>query len=179
MHKAIQAFLADLLPVCSKAGLQLCSEKEIAYGIQLEFENGKDKILLNVYYSEKKGISSIINSSKNHVLKAKLENCLGVQTKPEIIAMHSWNTWIGSDECGKGDFFGPLIVCGFLMDIKAKETLLKLGVCDSKKLRKEQILDIAKGLYQTFPANIECLILKPQKYNELYASFSAQRIPKF
>ncbi len=175
MHKVVQAYLSDLLPVCSKAGLLLTNEKDIAYGVQLEFTGGSDTILLNVYFSEKKGISTVINGSKNHILKAKLASCLGIKTVSEPqIAMHNWHTWIGSDECGKGDFFGPLIVCGFHLDSKDKDKLIKLGVCDSKKLRKEQILEVAKGLYQAFPESIECLILKPQKYNELYANFSAQ-----
>ena len=87
---------------------------------------------------------------------------------------HNWQHWVGSDECGKGDYFGPLIVCGFYLDVKDKDKLLKIGVCDSKKLKRDQIIDVAKQLYHDFAQNIECLVLKPKKYNELYANFAAQ-----
>lgn len=174
MHKAIQRYLADLLPLCSKEGLQLSSEKDINYGIQLEFSSGKDSILLNVYYSEKKGISSVINSKSSNPLRSVLERCLGIQSTAEEVPQHNWQHWVGSDETGKGDYFGPLIVCGFYLDLKDKEKLRKLGVCDSKKLRKDQINEVAKKLYHDYSNNIECLILKPKKYNELYAKFSSQ-----
>lgn len=175
MHKAIQAYLADLLPLCAKEGLQLNSEKNINYGVQLEFVSGDDSILLNVYYSDKKGISTVIGSKSSNPLKPLLQRCLGIKAVEAVIPRHDWKVWTGSDETGKGDYFGPLIVCGFYLEQKDREKLLKLGVCDSKKLKKEQINTIAKQLYHDFPGRIECLVLKPQKYNELYASFASQK----
>lgn len=175
MHKAIQNYLADLLPLCSKEGLILSGERDIAYGIQLEFSSGKHKILLNVYYSLKKGINTVISTRNGNPLKPVLEKCLGRQSVPEEVPQHNWQHWIGSDECGKGDYFGPLIVCAFYLGGKDKDKLLKMGVCDSKKLNKERIKAVAMQLYQSFADNIECLVLKPVKYNELYANFSQQR----
>jgi ribonuclease HIII len=174
MHKAIQNYLADLLPLCSKEGLQLSGEREIPYGVQLEFTSGQDSILLNVYHSEKKGISAVINAKANNLIQPKLQACLGIQTVTDIVAQHNWQNWVGSDECGKGDYFGPLIVCGFYLEQKDQDRLVKIGVCDSKKLTKERIVEIAKQLYHDFPQNIECLVLKPVKYNELYANFAKQ-----
>ena len=175
MHKAIQAFLADLLPVCSKAGLKLNNEKDIAYGIQLEFAGAVDTIKLNVYYSEKKGISTVING-KSTLLKAKLESCLGIKsTDPAPIGLHKWQAWIGSDECGKGDYFGPIIVCSFFMKASDAENLKKLGVCDSKLLNDKQIVPIAKRLYAEYKDCSQSLILKPAKYNEIYSSFVSQK----
>jgi ribonuclease HIII len=177
MNKKIQEYLADLLPMCSKEGLQMSDEREIPYGVQIEFTSGEASVLLNVYYSEKKGISKVVNASKHKELKAKLERILNLAPKAEeeSIALHDWKHWVGSDETGKGDYFGPLIVCGFYLEEKDRAKLIKLGVCDSKKLKKEQIITIAKNLYHDFPQNIECLVLKPQKYNELYAGFSGQK----
>ncbi len=174
MHQAIQNYLADLLPVCSKAGLQLSGEREIPYGVQLEFASGKDTILLNVYYSVKKGISTVIGAKSSNPLRKVLEQCLGQPSTEAEVPQHNWSHWVGSDETGKGDYFGPLIVCGFYLDKKDREKLIKIGVCDSKKLKKDQIVDIAKQLYHDYKNNIECLVLKPQKYNELYAKFASQ-----
>jgi ribonuclease HIII len=177
MNKKIQECLADLLPICSKEGLQMTNEREIPYGVQLEFTSGESSILLNVYYSEKKGISKVVNASKHKEFKAKLERILNLAPKAEAvtIALHNWKHWIGSDECGKGDYFGPLVVCGFYLEEKDRAKLVKLGVCDSKKLRKDKLIEVAKALYHDFPDSIECLVLKPQKYNELYANFANQK----
>jgi ribonuclease HIII len=176
MNKKIQEYLADLLPICAKEGLQMSNEREIPYGVQLELASGEASILLNVYYSEKKGISAVINSKSGNPLKTRLEKLLNLRPREtETIALHNWQHWVGSDETGKGDYFGPLVVCGFYLEEKDRAKLMKLGVCDSKKLKKEQIIAIAKNLYHDFPQSIECLVLKPQKYNELYANFANQK----
>jgi ribonuclease HIII len=130
--------------------------------------------LLNIYHSVKKGISVVINGKSNNPLKPVLERCITPVMSIDSVPQHNWEHWVGSDECGKGDYFGPLIVCGFYLDKKDLSTIKKIGVCDSKKLKQEQIIAIAKELYKQFNDNIECLILKPTKYNELYANFVAQ-----
>lgn len=40
---------------------------------------------------------------------------------------------IGVDESGKGDFFGPLVVAGVLVDEKTAQIFANLGIKDSKK----------------------------------------------
>lgn len=40
---------------------------------------------------------------------------------------------IGTDESGKGDFFGPLVIAGVLVDEKNAEYFHELGIKDSKK----------------------------------------------
>lgn len=174
MHKAIQSYLADLIPLLNKNGLTIANEREIAYGTQIELVREQDSILLNIYHSVKKGISVVINAKSNNPLKPVLERCITPVMSIDSVPQHNWQHWVGSDECGKGDFFGPLIVCGFYLDKKDLNTIKKIGVYDSKKLKQEQIIAIAKELYKQFNNNIECLILKPTKYNELYANFAGQ-----
>jgi ribonuclease HIII len=76
---------------------------------------------------------------------------------------------IGVDESGKGDYFGPLCVAGVFADEKTFPILVKLGVCDSKLLHDRDIRKIAKEIVAAVPNYI--IRLRPQKYNELYASF--------
>ncbi|MHC4838568.1 MAG: DUF3378 domain-containing protein, partial [Planctomycetota bacterium] len=42
--------------------------------------------------------------------------------------------WIGTDEAGKGDYFGPLVVAGVALPRDRLEILQTLGVDDSKSL---------------------------------------------
>lgn len=50
---------------------------------------------------------------------------------------------IGSDEAGKGEYWGPLCVCAVFLDSKSAKKLEKIGVKDSKKLSDEQVQKLA------------------------------------
>ena len=75
--------------------------------------------------------------------------------------------WIGLDETGKGDYFGPLVVVAAAVERKHVPLLVELGVADSKKLTDKKIAIIAKEIQHICPN--ERLVIGPEKYNELYA----------
>ncbi len=78
-------------------------------------------------------------------------------------------TYIGTDESGKGDYFGPLVIAGVLVTDAAKAPLLKLGVTDSKKLTDALIAKLYQGLVDIVGEEAIAVIdLGPAKYNELY-----------
>ncbi|WP_303673495.1 ribonuclease HIII [Vampirovibrio chlorellavorus] len=78
-------------------------------------------------------------------------------------------TYIGTDESGKGDYFGPLVIAGVLVSDAAKAPLLKLGVTDSKKLTDAMIAKLYEGLVDIVgEAAIAVIDLGPAKYNALY-----------
>lgn len=77
---------------------------------------------------------------------------------------------IGSDEAGKGDFFGPLAVAAVYAEGKKVLQLKDMGVRDSKNLSESAILHLAKEIEKNYPHHI--VIINPAKYNELYNKFS-------
>ena len=116
MEKEILIFMERLLVQTEKNSLILEEEKEISYGVQLLFSDYKNSISINIYFSKKKGISSVIGGNNNNPLRLVLENCIRSITQTND-NYHSWNSWIGTDESGKGDFFGPLVVSSELVFI--------------------------------------------------------------
>jgi ribonuclease HIII len=78
---------------------------------------------------------------------------------------------IGTDEVGKGDFFGPLIVAGALLDEEAEKRLAKIGVKDSKEISGDKkMLEMAEGIAEILGRDrIEVITINPLKYNELHA----------
>ncbi|MCA8980551.1 MAG: ribonuclease HIII [Planctomycetes bacterium] len=76
-------------------------------------------------------------------------------------------TLIGSDECGKGDYFGPLVVCAVRLDPEASQKLSSSGVVDSKKLTDDRALQLGAALRKVLPYSIQRL--DPPRYNEVYA----------
>lgn len=77
---------------------------------------------------------------------------------------------IGSDEAGKGDFFGPLCVAAVFAEGSMVDRLKKIGVKDSKGMKDPKIVALAKAIESEFPHHI--VTINPAKYNELYAKFA-------
>lgn len=74
---------------------------------------------------------------------------------------------IGTDESGKGDYFGPLVVAGFFLPDGQKDILTELGVKDSKRLSDNKIRGLAGILKQGYIHSL--VAIGPEKYNELYS----------
>ena len=74
--------------------------------------------------------------------------------------------WVGSDESGKGDFFGPLVVCAVRVERSQLVLLDELGAADCKSLTDQQVIDRAKDL--KLAVDFSRVVLMPVKYNVLY-----------
>ncbi|MFH2008701.1 MAG: ribonuclease HIII [bacterium] len=77
------------------------------------------------------------------------------------------DAWIGSDEVGKGDFFGPLVAVAVRVERDRVELLAELGVADSKTLGDKRIRAIAVDLRHA--VQHKAVIIGPTAYNSLYA----------
>lgn len=75
--------------------------------------------------------------------------------------------WMGSDESGKGDYFGPLVVAAVCLDRQGAEKLVEAGVRDCKDLSDKQIFSLVQCIKDTALAH-SVLIMKPSAYNMRY-----------
>ena len=83
-------------------------------------------------------------------------------------AIHDWNAWIGTDEAGKGDYFGPLVVAAVYVDAEILETLAELGIADGKTLSNRRIRSIAELMHSDYQQHIVVVERMPIEYNSLY-----------
>ena len=74
---------------------------------------------------------------------------------------------IGTDESGKGDYFGPLVVAGVFLPDDQQGVLRELGVKDSKKFSDSRVRQLAEVIKKGYKYSL--VIIGPEKYNELYA----------
>lgn len=74
--------------------------------------------------------------------------------------------WIGTDEAGKGDYFGPLTVTGVAIKRKDLEILQTLGVDDSKAVADTRINEMVSGIKAL--CETETIVITPEKYNALH-----------
>ena len=84
---------------------------------------------------------------------------------PELYSAHA-----GSDESGKGDYFGPLVVCCAYTDENLSAEMKKLGVKDCKQMTDKAVLAAGAALRRLLgPTGYAVVKLGPAAYNRLYA----------
>jgi ribonuclease HIII len=78
-------------------------------------------------------------------------------------------SYIGTDESGKGDYFGPLVIAGVMVKDETIAELKQLGVMDSKKLSNAMIASIYRNLLDIVGEDAVAVVeIGPAKYNALY-----------
>lgn len=81
---------------------------------------------------------------------------------------------IGTDESGKGDYFGPMVIAGVWLDESTKGKLEALGVKDSKLLSDKSCRDMAIKIREICDGKFEEVEILPERYNELYDQFKKE-----
>ena len=74
---------------------------------------------------------------------------------------------IGTDESGKGDYFGPLVVAGVYLPDGQEDVLRELGVKDSKRTSDNRVRELAALIKAGYKHSV--VTIGPEKYNDLYA----------
>jgi len=82
-------------------------------------------------------------------------------------------TVIGTDEAGKGEWYGPLVVAGVTLQPEETIELRKVGVGDSKALSSFRIYEIGSVL-KASRIEKEIKILSPHIYNKVYEDFKRE-----
>ncbi|PCJ19122.1 MAG: ribonuclease HIII [Candidatus Cloacimonadota bacterium] len=154
------------------------STKDIPYGCK--FDLLSESCNLTMYYG-KKGFSFRMQG-KNKIVLIELEDEFSLlfaktqkssDTKDNLSASYTFS-YMGSDETGKGDYFGPLVAVGVCLAQGDEDLVIQAGAKDSKQLNDTKIIKIAKKLYKLGFDKVKIVSLVPSKYNELYKKFSAQ-----
>lgn len=117
-------------------------------------------------YQDKLNTVTLYRSGKLLIQGKNVERIANLISK--IITVESFpGNWIGTDESGKGDLFGPLVVSGVICNDSLARKLSSIGVRDSKELSNSAILDLSKKIKKI--VKYKSLILMPVKYNKLYS----------
>ncbi len=74
---------------------------------------------------------------------------------------------VGSDEVGKGDYFGPLVAVAVRVEPAQRAELVRSGVADSKSLSDERMRRLGPALRERYTHAVE--LLRPLEYNREHA----------
>ncbi len=76
---------------------------------------------------------------------------------------------IGTDEVGKGDYYGPLVVAGVLVTDETEKRLRAIGVRDSKTMADTTVVNLSIEIRRVGGRdNFEVVLIGPLKYNILH-----------
>lgn len=162
-----------------------CSrEKDINYGHQIVCMVSGEEATVNFYHG-KKGISVVVQG-KDSPLKLLIRRLASGETMPEAgsasgiavplaggIRPADVQRWIGCDESGKGDVFGPLVGAACLITSEEEKKLQRMGVCDSKLLTDKTIARLAPAISDMLGSRCVIRVLMPKEYNIQYEMLRA------
>jgi len=139
------------------------------YSFQVFINDKKEKISLNIFFG-KKGNKVLLQGNKDLELYKKVSDIIFGEKlinddKPE---MEPARPYIGTDESGKGDYFGPLVIAGVYVTSETGKYLRSLGVRDSKELADAQIKNLGSEIKSRNDILFDIVLISPEKYNQLY-----------
>ena len=151
-----------------ESGAEISFSRHIDYGAQYRVIRGSESALVNVYTSGK-----VSTGGKPSPLRDLIESWRLAQTNVRVNAQNATvssepdgTPRVGTDEAGKGDYFGPLVVAGarVLGEEKARE-LHGIGARDSKTLSVLGATNLARHLLEALgPENTRVVVLPPREY---------------
>lgn len=172
-------------PKLEQNGYVVSDFKYIDYGFQFSIVRSLWKGVLRVYANKKQQIKYDLSQLKEEAIKNQIESILNENTSTEEsnevnkennneTTSISFVPIIGTDESGKGDYFGPLVSAGVYVDLTTKPLLERIGVCDSKKLNDTQIKEIAQNIKKICVNQFSVIEISPETYNNLYNQFKSE-----
>lgn len=156
---------------CRSVGLEIVESKTIPYGEQFLVGDGFSQVPVNIYSSGKALVQGQPSELREKISGWISHNAVQSQKKSvrERTGLKDLGDRIGIDESGKGDYFGPLVICAAFAHHNDDEWLSELGVQDSKQIEDKRLIQIAREIREA--VEHEVIVISPKRYNELYPDF--------
>jgi len=165
-----EKILKKYIKILRQNGLNVSNPKLAQYNYQCNIEYENSQITLLVYYG-RKGNKVVLQGDKNLKLYKEIDQLIFGEKLFNSIStdLSEPECYIGTDESGKGDYFGPLVIAGVLTDNSITKKLKLLGVKDSKALTDATIKVLAKKIQNIDSVAFDVILISPEKYNQLYS----------
>ena len=161
---------------------------------QIVFKIRKDEIQsLKTLLLSREDIKQLRTTNPYEVFRVKYDDCLIVgyttgkivankeiarrlisDILPEIVGEIAKGTVIGSDEAGKGEWLGPIVVAAVAVNPEQNHELQAHGVMDSKELSLSRIRGLASFIRDRHYLRRH-VIITPKRFNELFDELKDER----
>jgi ribonuclease HIII len=165
-----KSIVTDLMHELENSNYVFSPIVEKQYNYELAIDNGNSKIKLLVYFG-KKGIKTVLQGNADSQLYKEVSFMINGSSELDFgeSKISEPDNYIGTDESGKGDIFGPLVTAAVYLNKTTTAVLNEYGVRDSKTINDTQMAGLAKIIKDTVGNDFEIIIINPGKYNQLYA----------
>lgn len=185
-YKEIQRLL-------SESSFTVSNHKEINYGLQFSVKTLNWSGLVRIYQNKKGAVrvdlSQLDQSDAAATVRSFVQSGKDVSSedvfssaekeihfqKRNVGAEEIRLPMIGSDESGKGDYFGPLVVACVYADYKIAEKLVDVGAIDSKALSDIQVAKVARSIKSICVDRFAVVEIMPERYNQMYADLKKEK----
>jgi ribonuclease HIII len=179
IEKAIQEY-KEYKELLLNKDFKVPAYKVINYGLQFQIEKSGWTGMIRIYQNKqgkvKTDFSQLDSSDLSELVKKICSNQNEPNTKTlEVVNLSDLELPImGSDESGKGDYFGPLVCACVYVDKEISIQLSALGVRDSKTLSDQKNSDIARQIERICLDKFVVIEISPEKYNQIYTDLRKQ-----
>jgi ribonuclease HIII len=152
----------------SAEGVEVSASRPIEHGVQFSLAGAGLAGVVRVYDSRKGprvDCSQLKGASVARVRSAIEGSAKRPGDAPEVVVELPA---IGTDESGKGDYFGPLVAAGVYVDEVSAQRLAGAGVRDSKTLSDSKALALYPEILEACGGRVAVVELTPERYNALY-----------
>jgi ribonuclease HIII len=164
----------DIKKILNPHNIVIHDYELINYGLQFNISTSNWSGKLRIYQSKKTGLKvdysllSRDNASEiRNLIEGKNINTVSNNLQNEELGYPI----IGTDESGKGDYFGPLVIAGVYLDEATAKKLVTYGIRDSKKLSDSRNLELAQIIKEVCKGDFVIIEISPERYNKLYEQF--------
>ncbi len=171
LDNSAEKTIKQYITVLKEKGYTASGIKKMQYNFETEVRKSSEKLKLLVYFG-KKGVKPVLQGNRNSAIYSDVSRLLFGEELFEIKKdeVPEPAEYIGTDESGKGDYFGPLVIAGVLVNAEVSRRLKLLGVKDSKELTDTAINKLAPVIKNTVEGRFNLVVITPEKYNVLQNS---------
>jgi ribonuclease HIII len=148
--------------------------RRISYGIQFRASKNHWSGIIRIYQNKKGNIKIDYSKLRDEKFEYEIRSIIiknDIISEPKIYNKNKLNLdypIIGTDESGKGDYFGPLVSAGVCVTQEIKDKLMGFGVIDSKKNSDKKNQELSRKIKQICKGRFAIIEISPVKYNQLY-----------
>jgi ribonuclease HIII len=151
-------------------GATVVEEREIAHATQYRLVRGTEEAILNVYHTDKVLEGGKASGLRDMIRDWRVSRMAAREAGKTVIGatrpVPNATPRVGTDEAGKGEYLGPLVVAGVrVLGAEKDLEIREIGARDSKVLGLHQVPRIAAEVARIAgPDNIRVVSLAPKEY---------------
>jgi len=173
LEQSAKSIIENYSDFLSEKGFTVSEISKNQYSFEINVFKAKERIKIHVYFG-RKGNKVVLQGNKDSAIYFNLNELINGKSlfseTPD--RMNEPKIYIGTDESGKGDYFGPLVVAGVFVDSNTLIELKRIGVKDSKELSDVSIAKVSSEIKKIVKNKYDLVVISPEKYNELYDKFN-------